>query len=218
MLVVEDQRALAEALDIAIDSQPDLDCLGAAGSVEEAVRLVEAEQPDVVLMDIHLPDIDGIEGTRRIKASRPETRVVILTGDATPAFLAAAAVAGAAGFLAKDSALADVLAAIRAPIGGKMLVESATLAALFDHLGTDAPPAATCEANLAGLTRRELEVLALMGEALDPKGIAQRLIISEHTARGHVKNVLAKLGVHSQLEAVVQATRIGLLPALPPAR
>jgi DNA-binding NarL/FixJ family response regulator len=210
VLVVEDQQALAGALEIAIDAQPDLDCVAAVGTVEEAISLALTHSPDVVLMDIHLPDVDGIEGTRRIKESHPEVRVLILTGDATPDLLAAATAAGAAGFLAKDSAFPDILAAIRAPVG-KILVEGDTLIALIEGLRPGGRPRVDRE-NRPRMTTRELEVLGLMGEGLDPRAIAERLVVSVHTARGHVKNVIMKLGAHSQLEAVVVAARKGLLP------
>lgn len=212
VLVVEDQQALAGALEIAIDAQPDLDCVGAVGTIEEAVPLATAQSPDVVLMDIHLPDVDGIEGTRRIRRSRPEARVLILTGDATPDLFTVAAEAGAAGFLAKDTAFPDILAAIRTPVDKKVMVESATLAALIEGFQAGARSRRDL-ANQAGLTARELEVLELMGDGLDPRAIAEQLVMSVHTARGHVKNVMMKLGAHSQLEAVVVATRTGLLPS-----
>lgn len=214
VVVVEDQQALAGALQLAIDAQPDLDCVGAVGGVDDALRLVTAQDPDVVLMDIHLPGADGIEGTRRITASHPRVRVLILTADDAPELLAAAAAAGAAGFLAKDSAFPDILAAIRTPtIDGKVLVEGAMLAALFNGMGPDQPSRAARRRNWARLTERELDVLGLMGEGLDPRAIAERLVVSRHTVRGHVKNILCKLGTHSQLEAVVVATRTGILPS-----
>ncbi|MEU3165411.1 response regulator transcription factor [Streptosporangium sp. NPDC006930] len=212
VLVVEDQRALAGALEIAIDIQPDLDCVGAVGTVEDAVPLMKAHHPDVVLMDIHLPDVDGIEGTRRIKAAYPDTRVLILTGDATPDLFTAAEAVGAAGFLAKDATFPAILRVIRASVDEKIImVEGETLEVLLRSPSPDTPPRDGRE-NRAGLTMRELEVLGLMGEGLAPRAIAARLVVSPHTARGHVKNVMAKLGVHSQLEAVVVATRTGLLP------
>jgi DNA-binding NarL/FixJ family response regulator len=212
VLVVEDQQTLAGALQIAIDAQPDMDCMGAVRTAEEAVALAVASHPDTVLMDIRLSGADGIEATRQIKAACPRVRILILTADATPARLAAAAAAGASGFLAKDSPFPNVLAAIRAPIDGKILVEENTLAALVESLDRASPPLDSPMPDLARLTARERQVLALMGEGLDPQAIARRLVVSRHTARGHVKNILMKLGAHSQLEAVVIATRAGYLP------
>jgi DNA-binding NarL/FixJ family response regulator len=225
VLVVEDQQALASALDVAIGAQPDLECIGWAGSVEDALELLTRRVPDVVLMDVELPGADGIEGTRRIKAAYPDVSVLILTAGATSRRLAAAATAGASGFLAKDSKLPDILAAIRSPIDGKMVIEGTTLRELLqDVLPAHEAQAeesgqhavAEPELNWAGLTGREREVLALMGEGLDPRTIGERLVVSLHTARGYVKNVMMKLGAHSQLEAVVMATRSGLLPGDPP--
>ena len=216
VLVVEDQQTLAGALHIAIDAQPDMDCVGAVPTAEDAVALAAASSPDVVLMDIRLPGTDGIEATRQVKAACPRVRVLILTADATPARLAAAAAAGASGFLAKDSPFPDVLAAIRAPVDGKFLVEENTLAALVESLHPASPPSLDSSMpGLARLTARERQVLALMGEGLDPQAIARRLVVSRHTARGHVKNILMKLGAHSQLEAVVIATRAGYPPRRP---
>jgi DNA-binding NarL/FixJ family response regulator len=215
VLVVEDQQTLAGALQIAIDAQPDMDCVGAVRTAEEAVALAVASHPDTVLMDIRLSGADGIEATRQIKAACPRVRVLILTADATPARLAAAAAVGASGFLAKDSPFPTVLAAIRAPIDGKILVEENTLAALVESLDRASPPLDSPMPDLARLTARERQVLALMGEGLDPQAIARRLVVSRHTARGHVKNILMKLGAHSQLEAVVIATRAGYLPRRP---
>jgi DNA-binding NarL/FixJ family response regulator len=211
VLVVEDQRALAGALEVGIDAQPDLMCIGAVGTVDEALQLAASRSPDVVLMDIHLPGANGIEGTTRLKEAHPGVRVLILTADARPDLLTGAAAAGAAGFLAKDTSFADILAAIRSPIDGKILVEGTTLAALSVRIRAE-PVSRSDDTNDAGLSRRELEVLALMGEGLDPRSIAERLVVSLHTARGHVKKVIRKLGAHSQLEAVVAATKIGLLP------
>ncbi|MFD0415925.1 response regulator [Streptomyces sp. NPDC127108] len=213
VLVVEDQRTLADALGIAIDAQPDLTCVGTVASVEEALPLVAAHSPDVVLMDIHLPGADGIEGTRRVRAGHPRTRVLMLTGDTDPGRLVAATSAGAAGFLAKDSAFPAVLAAIRAPAEGPMYVEESTLGILVAALGPSAgdPDPPRRGGDRTGLTAREREVLRLMGRGLGPGAIAERLVVSPHTARGHVKRVMAKLGAHSQLEAVVVAVRSGLL-------
>lgn len=218
VLVVEDQRTLADALEIGINAQPDLQCVAAVHTVDEALHALATGDPDLVLMDVHLPGTDGIEGTRRVRAAHPTTRVLILTADATPQLLAAAAAAGAAGFLGKDTAFTDILAAIRSPIEGKILVEGDALARLLDgrESGAPAPPGGGA-APPAGLTCRETEVLALLGEGLDPQAIADRLVVSVHTARGHVKRIMMKLDAHSQLQAVVTATRMGLLDRTPTA-
>jgi DNA-binding NarL/FixJ family response regulator len=223
VLIVEDQQVLASALEIAIDTQPDMNCVGTAATVDDALTQVAQRRPDVVLMDIQLPGTDGIEGTRRIKAIHPDVSILILTAGATPVRLAAAAAAGAGGFLAKDGPFGDILAAIRNPMPGKMVIEGATLHQLIRDVtgsagaearveaeGQSAPPAPAADA--ARLTAREQEVLGLMGEGLDPSAIAERLVLSVYTARGHVKNVMMKLGAHTQLEAVVIATKSGMLP------
>lgn len=202
VLVVEDQRALADALAIAIGAQPDLDCGEAVGTVDEALREAARRPPSVVLMDIHLPGTDGIEGTRLLKKVHPSARVVVLTADATPDQLTRAVTAGASAFLAKYSPFGDILTAIRTTATGKLLVEGSTLAARL-------PPR---QRNGAGLTRREHEVLVLLSQGHGLKAIADRLVLSRHTVRGHVKSVLFKLRAHSQLEAVVTATRLGILP------
>lgn len=210
VLLVEDQRTLAEALKIAIDAQPDLRCVGAAGTTDEALRLADVLRPDVVLMDIHLPGADGIDGTRRMKARHPAARVFILTADASPEQFAGALDAGAAGFLAKDGPFRDVLEAIRTRPGGRAMVAGGTFAALTAGLRRGAPAAR--EPVPAGLTGREMEVLALMREGFGSQQIAERLGVSRHTILGHIKRILAKLRVHSRREAIEAATRTGLLP------
>jgi DNA-binding NarL/FixJ family response regulator len=210
VLLVEDQRTLSEALMIALNTQPDLECVGAARTTEEALSLTVARCPDVVLMDIHLPGADGIDGTRRIKSLRPAVRIFILTADATPEQFANAIEAGATGFLAKDGPFPDVLAAIRTR--GRAMVTGGTFAALTADLRRGPCEQAERAQNWAFLTDREKEVLTLMGEGLGSQAIAERLDMSRHTALSHVKRILAKLKVHSRREAVIVATRTGLLP------
>jgi DNA-binding NarL/FixJ family response regulator len=207
VLLVEDQRTLAEALMIAIDAQPDLLCVGAVDTAEEALRLIRTRSPDVVLMDIHLPGLDGLAGTRQIKTLFPDVRVFILTADATPEMYSEATAAGAMGFLAKDGPFPDILAAIRTPPKARAMVAGGTFAVLMTDRRRD--PRAH---NWAALTEREREVLELMGEELDTRRIAERLGVSTHTARSHIKRVLAKLHAHSRQEAVGVALRTGLIP------
>jgi DNA-binding NarL/FixJ family response regulator len=149
VLVVEDQRALADALQIAIDVQPDLECAGVVATAEDALKLTAAQDPDIVLMDVHLhgPGPDGIEATRQIKEYAPGIRVLILTADSVPDLFSGATAAGADGFLAKDSALPDILAAIRTPADKTVMVEGATLAALFKDYRREESPDTPREEN-----------------------------------------------------------------------
>lgn len=209
VLVVDDHLSFSGAIGIAIDAQDDLACVGAASSVAEAVDGVRRHQPDVILMDIYLPDGDGIEATERIVALSPSTRVLILTGHTDVDVLARAANAGACGFLPKESPIGAVIRAIRSARDGQLLVDGSTLAAILGRVrrhGAAEPPG-----DAPTLTRRERDVLALMGQGLDPHAIAKELGISLHTCRGYQKSIMAKLDAHSQLETVVIATRQGLI-------
>jgi DNA-binding NarL/FixJ family response regulator len=212
VLVVDDHRSFAGALVIAIDHQDDMHSVGTASSIAEALAGVEASTPDVVLMDIRLPDGDGIEATERVLELRPGTRVVILTGHTDVEVLARAASAGASGFLPKESSIAAVIGAIRAAQNGEMLVDGSTLAAILGRVAPAASATQRAATDAAALTPRERDVLALMGQGLDPHAIAAGLGISLHTCRGYQKGIMGKLDAHSQLEAVVVASRMGLLP------
>jgi DNA-binding NarL/FixJ family response regulator len=209
VLIVDDHRAFSDALGIAIDLQPDLTLAGVASTVEEAMGVVRSSSPEIVLMDVRLPGVDGIEGVRRVKDLDPRVRVIVLTGFADADAMARAALAGASGFFPKERPVTEILQAIRTVSDGGMVVEPSTLAAVLARVqepgrSQAAPPA-------LHLTERQREVLALLAEGMDPRTIARTLGISVNTSRGHVKSVMTKLGAHSQLEAVVEAMRIGLL-------
>ena len=211
VLVVDDHLAFSGAVGIAIDAQDDMACVGAVASVAEALRSVGRQPPEVVLMDIYLPDGDGIEATERVLALSPGTRVLILTGHTDVDVLARAASAGACGFLPKESSIGTVIRAIRAAREGQLLVEGSTLAAILGRVGRPGPAASGQPGDAPSLTRRERDVLGLMGQGLDPHAIARELGISLHTCRGYQKSIMAKLDAHSQLETVVIATRRGLI-------
>ena len=203
VLVVDDQRSFAQSLEVVIDSQDDLACVGTASTGPDAVDLVRRKRPAVVLMDVGLPGIDGVEATRQVVSEQPDIDVIILTGIPDATVLARAASAGAQAFLLKDSSIKEILGAIRASHRhGQIDVGSDAIRRFVD---ADASP------SLEELTQRELEVLGLLAEGRQPKEIARSLGISLHTCRGYVKNVLSKLGAHSALEAVVLAHRRGLI-------
>lgn len=203
VMLVDDHRTFAELLARALDAEDDMVCVGHATGSDEALQMVEELLPDVVLMDLELPGRDGISATAQLTARHPELKVLILTAHAGAAELTRAGAAGACGFLAKDGSLDEVLDALRTARRGSLMIPAGLAA------GFAAVPGARSED--AGLTRRELEVLRLLGQGRDPRTIARELGVSLYTCRGYVKSVLAKLDVHSQLEAVVVASRSGLI-------
>jgi DNA-binding NarL/FixJ family response regulator len=209
VLVVDDHNAVAQAIAMAIETQPDLECVGTAGTVEEAKRLTAELEPDVVLIDVELPDGDGIAAVAELRRSNPRTRVLVLTAHTAVGVLARAASAGVCGFLPKESGIQEVLKAIRVARDGGMIVNGATLTAVLDRIASDGGQPAVTAADL--FTPRELDVLRGLAAGSDPQSIARSLGMSVNTARGHVKSILGKLGAHSQLEAVVIALRRGLL-------
>jgi DNA-binding NarL/FixJ family response regulator len=206
VLVVDDHRTFAELLASALNAEPDLICVGheleAAGAIEAATRLM----PDVVLMDLRLPDADGITTAAELTAAFPDLIVLILTGHASMTEMTRAAMSGASGFLAKDGSLDDVLDALRTARRGSLILPPSLVAALRES--SRAPAEGEHE---SGLSARELEVLRGLGRGEDPRTIAKQLRVSLSTTRGYVSSILAKLQVHSQLEAVVVASRAGLI-------
>ncbi|MEV6345100.1 response regulator transcription factor [Actinoplanes sp. NPDC051851] len=205
VLVVDGHQTFAELLGHALAGQPDLHCVGHAPNGMEALRLASELSPDVILLDPELSDGDGIAIAELIRVRRPDTRVVILTASEDQALVSRATAFGAAGFISKNGALTEVFNALRTAHGGGMTVSTDIMARL---LRSTSP--ATVARN-GGLTAREDEVLQLMAAGLDARAVARRLGISVHTCRGYQKAVLAKLGAHSQLEAVAIATRRGLV-------
>jgi DNA-binding NarL/FixJ family response regulator len=219
VVLVDEVPIFSEALGNVISREDDLEYVGSATTVDEAVELVTKHSPDVALIDVDLPspgvgDFDGIDATRQIKAARPETRVLVLTGQMDLDTMATVAADGACGFLAKTSHLEDICSAIRTAKDGGMFVERELMPVLLDRIRLSARRPVSGGSARATITTREHEVLTLLGEGLDVAVIAKRMGISLNTCRGHVKNVLVKLGSHSQLEAVVEAVHQGLLPSL----
>jgi DNA-binding NarL/FixJ family response regulator len=225
VMVVDAHRARAEAVGVAIDSQPDLCWAGTVQSIPDALeRLVEVPA-DVAVLEASA-DNDVLAGTRALRQTRPQPQVVLVTGQRDPSWLLDAAEAGAAGFVWSEDSFDHLVSAIRVAATGRLMIGIATLMEMFDSAraradvptvaGVPVPDVEQLEdlRERAGLTPRERDVLLLLGEGLDPTAIARELIMSVHTARGHVKNVMMKLGAHSQLEAVLIAARLGMLPRL----
>ena len=199
VLVVDDHRSYAEALSLAISIEPGFESIGSVPDVESAIQVVLADRPDVVVIDWQLPLVDGVEGIRRILVADPRVKLVMITGHADSSLRKLSALAGASAFLAKESSIAEIVQAVRDSVTGDAFID----------VSTDAN-ADTVSA--LSLTPREIEVLYLLAKGRDTPTIAAALFLSVHTVRGYVKEVLRKLGAHSQLEAVAVARRAGLLP------
>lgn len=204
VLVVDDHRTFSDLLALALAGQPDLECVGTAATAEAAVVLAERLQPDVVVMDVRLGDDDGLAVTATLTARSDEVRVVVLTAHATQALLERAAEAGACCLLPKDGSLEEMLAGLRSARRGGFVVHPTLMYALMTEPRRQGPPPPE-------LTQREHDVLHRLADGTDVRTIARDLGISVHTCRGHVRGLLQKLDAHTQLEAVANATRVGLL-------
>jgi DNA-binding NarL/FixJ family response regulator len=209
VLIVDDHRTFAELLSGALGAAGMTPC-GIATSGAQAVAMVQELRPDIVVMDIEMPRQDGLAATRRIREVSPDTLVAVVTAHRDPDWVARAAQAGASAFIPKDGALEEMIGVLTRVRAGQMLVAPATFAGPSGRprSGPDlgAPP--------PSLTRREQEVLDCLGSGMQVKAIARVLGITLETCRGYVKSLHAKLGVRSQLEAVIKAQQLGLL-ALP---
>jgi len=208
ILVVDDHTTFADLLALALAGEPDLTCVGTAGTVGEAFAMVDRLRPDLVVMDVHLGDGDGVTATAELTQTYPALRVVVLTAHTDPALMQRAADAGACCVLLKNGSLPDMLAALRSSRRGGFAVGPALLRVMIASQtvkGDYLPP----------LTRRERDVLRMLAGGSEARAISKDLGISVNTCRGHLKNLLLKLGAHSQLEAVVIATRHGLVSVGP---
>jgi DNA-binding NarL/FixJ family response regulator len=215
VLLVDDQPLLRAGFRMVIESQDDLTVVGEAGDGTEAVRLAAELDPDVVLMDVRMPGMDGIEATQQIVSAGGRPRVLILTTFDIDEYAFAGLRAGASGFLLKDVPPNDLLTGIRAVAAGDAVVAPSVTRRLLDsfahRLPHAAPAAGALDAALAALTVREREVLEEVARGLSNAEIAQRLVLSEATVKTHVGRILAKLDLRDRVQVVVFAYEIGLV-------
>jgi len=209
VLLVEDHDLIAESVRRGLDREPDFDVVGIEGSVETGVAAATRLHPDIVVMDYRLPDGTGAEAAARIKGLDSGIQIIMLTGEATGATLADALRAGCAGFVAKDGHFADLVDAIRAIIAGEVKLPQSLVDDLAAHLRPDATGLGS------DLSPRELEVLGLLASGASTDEMVDTLMLSVHTVRNHIRNLLTKLHARSRLEAVALATRLGILPLGP---
>jgi DNA-binding NarL/FixJ family response regulator len=216
VVIADDQELLRLGFRMILDQESDIEVVGEAGNGEEAVDVTEKARPDVVLMDVRMPGVDGIEATRRIVVGTPSTRGLVLTTFDLDAYAFGALRAGASGFLLKDVPPDELTAGIRLVASGDAVVSPRITRRLLDEFahvldvpGVDGTVAVAPA--VATLTDREQEVLVAVAEGLSNAEIAQRLFVSEATVKSHVGRILGKLGLRDRVQAVVFAFEAGIV-------
>jgi DNA-binding NarL/FixJ family response regulator len=207
ILIADDHPIVREGLSAVLETQPDFEIAGEASSGVQVVELAAALRPDVILLDLELPEMDGVAALRAIRAANPAAKVIIFTAFDTDERILSAVQAGAQGYLLKGAPREELFQAIRVVHAGGSLLQPVVAARLLRHVsaGTAAPDLPEA------LTARELEVLNLLAKGRQNKEIANELFISERTVKFHVSAILAKLGVGNRTEAVSKAAQLGLI-------
>lgn len=217
ILLVDDQPLLRMGFRLVLESEEDLEVVGEAADGATGHEMAVALRPDVVLMDVRMPGVNGIEATERIVTSLPSTRVIILTTFDLDEYAFSALRVGASGFLLKDARPAELVAAIRAVSTGDAVVSPRVTRRMLQLFATHLPqsgghaPSDGLDPRLQQLTARELEVLEAVADGLSNIEIAERIVVAEATVKTHVGRILAKLGVRDRVQAVVLAYETGLV-------
>jgi DNA-binding NarL/FixJ family response regulator len=211
VVLVDDQAMVRTGLRMVLAAEPDLEVVGEGADGEAGVRAVTALRPDVVLMDVRMPGMDGLEAARRIIAADLPTRVVVLTTFDEDEYVAAALRAGVSGFLLKVAPPEDLVAAVRTVAAGQGLLDPAVTLRVIESFAAAPAPDPVRAAALAALTERETDVLALVAAGLSNAEIAGRLYLGEATVKTHVSRVLLKLGLRDRVQAVAFAYESGLV-------
>ncbi|MGH2719907.1 MAG: response regulator [Actinomycetota bacterium] len=216
VLAADDQRVVREGLAMLLGLLPGVEVVGTAANGAEAVQMAKSLRPDVVLMDLRMPEIDGIEATRRLREEAPAVKVVVLTTFADDRNVLEALRAGARGYLTKDAGAAEIRQALDRVLGDEVAIDPAVQRHLVDAIAGGAQAAAgapAAPALPAGLTPREAEVLSLIAGGLTNGEIAEKLVVSEATVKSHINHLLAKIQVRDRAQAVRWAYRNGLAQA-----
>lgn len=210
VLIADDQALLRASFRVLLELEPDLTVIGEAGTGVEAVELARRHEPDVVLMDVRMPEMDGIEATREISRTTA-SRILILTTFDLDEYVYGALRAGASGFLLKDTRPPELLTAIRVVAAGEALIAPRVTRRLIARFAEQDHPGRERPASLDGVTEREREVLALVARGLSNVEIAQRLTVSLATAKTHVSRLLLKLGARDRAQLVIAAYEAGVV-------
>ena len=210
VLLAEDQALVRDGLRMMLAAEPDIEVVGEAADGKQALELVRRLVPDVALMDVRMPELNGIEATRRLAAAGSPVRVLVLTTFDLDEYVYEAMRAGASGFLLKDARREQLAAAIRAVSAGEMLIDPAVTRRLVEDFCRRPPPTTGVPAAAQTLTERELEVARAVARGLSNAQIARELYLGETTAKSHVANILAKLDLRDRVQIVVFAYESGL--------
>ncbi|HZE04293.1 MAG TPA: response regulator transcription factor [Solirubrobacteraceae bacterium] len=211
VLICDDQALVRAGFRAILEAQPDVEVVGEAENGAEAVALAERRSPDVILMDIRMPGVDGVEATRRLVAVGSPARILMLTTFDLDEYVHAAIRAGASGFLLKDVTPAKLLEAIRVVAAGDALLAPSVTRRLLERFAGTLPQQDHSSARLAALTARETEVLRLLAGGLSNAEIAAELVVSEATVKTHISSLLRKLGLRDRVQAVILAYETGLV-------
>jgi NarL family two-component system response regulator LiaR len=211
VLIVDDHTMFADALVALLETEEDIEIVGAVATGEEAVALCGPSVPDVVLMDIDLPGMDGIASTREVLRVCPEAKVIGISALRDPDLLARAVAAGASGLVPKTRAADELVRVVRAAAAGEIVLPEGDLRPVLERLRTAAHPPAPVPVGVNFLTNREVEILQTFADGMSTEEVATALRISQRTVRAHVESILAKLGVHSKLQAVLLGLRSGVI-------
>jgi DNA-binding NarL/FixJ family response regulator len=216
VLLCDDQALVRSGFRLILEGREDIEVVAEAEDGAQALELAWRHLPDVVLMDVRMPRLDGVEATRRLMRAGAEARVLILTTFDLDEYVYEALRAGASGFLLKDVQPAQLVDAVRVVARGEALLAPAVTRRLLDRFAHALPGPREPPPELTELTDREREVLALLANGLSNAELAERLVLSETTIKTHVSSILRKLGLRDRVQAVILAYQAGLVPAHPP--
>ncbi|AGP53086.1 response regulator [Streptomyces rapamycinicus] len=206
VFVLDDHEVVRRGLHDLLDAEPDIEVVGDAGTVDHALARGPALRPDVAILDVRLPDGDGITVCRELRSRMPGLACLMLTSFDDDDALLDAIMAGAAGYVLKQIKGSDLVSAVRTVASGQSMLDPATTARLMSTLRGDTAPQEPRDEVLAGLSPREREILVLIGDGLTNRQIGKRLFLSEKTVKNHISRLLAKLGVERRIQAAVLAT------------
>ena len=209
VLLVDDHELVRQGVAAMLLNADGIEVVGEARTGREAIEATRRDLPDVVLMDVRMPDMDGLEATKKIKEERPRTAVIMVTMHDNPAYLRDAVRAGAAGYLLKDVSKEELVDAIRQVSTGGAFIESKLLRGMLSEMKPAGPVASAAK----NLTKREREILGLVAEGLSNREIADKLVLSPETVKSHVAAILEKLNVSDRTQAAIYAVRNGLVDA-----